>query len=124
MPSEETELNPSANRASLKSTRAGTGETHEAPLQAQSEVFNALQDMGREWMACATAEVQLGLRLSKKLSAARSVPDAIAAYQEWLSEEMGARAEDARRLLSNGQKLVDTSTRLLSNGWMSPSTTT
>jgi hypothetical protein len=62
--------------------------------------------------------------LSKKLSAARSVPDAVAAYQEWLSEEMGARAEDVRRLMSNSQKLVDTSTRLLSNGWMSPGTTT
>ena len=128
MRSEETELNPSPNRAGSKSTRAGSGEienkTHNAPFQVQSEVFNALQDMSREWMACATAEVEFGLKLSKKLSAARSVPDAVAAYQEWLSEEMGARAEDARRLMSNGQKLVDTSTRLLSNGWMSPSTTT
>ena len=59
-----------------------------------------------------------------RLSAARSVPDAIAAYQEWLSEEMEARAEDARRLMSNGQKFMDTSTRLLSNGWSSVNTTT
>jgi hypothetical protein len=64
------------------------------------------------------------VKLSNRLSAARSVPDAIAAYQEWLSEEMGARAEDARRLMSNGQKFMDTSTRLLSNGWSSVSTTT
>jgi hypothetical protein len=75
-------------------------------------------------MARATSEVELGLKLSKKLSAAHSVPDAIAAYQEWLSEEMAARSEDANRLLSNGQKFMDTSTRLLSNGWMSTGTTT
>jgi hypothetical protein len=128
MPSEETESNHSPNRVGSKSTRASTGETenktHDVPLQVQSEIFDALQDMSREWMAYATAEVECGLKLSKKLTAARSVPDAIAAYQEWLSEEMGARAEDARRLMSNAQKLVDTSTRLLSNGWMSPGTTT
>ena len=128
MPNEETGLDTLPNRAGSKSTRAHSGETedktHNAPFQIRSEVFNALQEMNREWMTCATAEVEFGLRLSKKLSAARSVPDTIAAYQEWLNEEMGARAEDPRRLMSNGQRLVDTSTRLLANGWMSPSTTT
>jgi hypothetical protein len=87
-----------------------------ASLQAQSEFFDMLQEMNRDWMAHATAEVMLGLKLSEKLGAARSVPDAIAAYQEWLKEEMGARAEDAQRLMSNGQKFMDTSSRLLSNG--------
>jgi hypothetical protein len=33
---------------------------------------------------------------------------AVAAYQEWLNDEMGARAEDARLLMSNGQKFMDT----------------
>jgi len=47
-------------------------------------------------MARATAEIELSLKLSKKIEAADSVPDALAAYQEWLNEEMGARAEDAR----------------------------
>ena len=32
----------------------------------------------------------------KKLTDAHSVPDAVAAYQEWVNDEMGARAEDAR----------------------------
>jgi hypothetical protein len=115
MPSEETELNPSPNPA--KSIRTGTAETeNKALFRAQSEVFDALQDMSREWMARATAEVEFGFKLSKKLSAARSLPDAIVAYQDWLSEEMSARAEDARWLLSNGQKLVNTSTRLMSKG--------
>jgi len=60
-----------------------------------SEFFNALQQMSRDWMGRATAEVELGLKLSKNLTAAHSVPDAITAYQEWLSDEMNARAEDA-----------------------------
>ena len=84
-----------------------------------SEFFNALQEMSRDWMGRATAEVELSLKLSKKLTDAHSVPDAITAYQEWLSEEMNARAEDARLLLSNGQKIMETSSRLLSSSWTS-----
>jgi hypothetical protein len=38
--------------------------------------------MSRDWMGRATAEVELGLKLSKKLTAAHSVPDAITAYQD------------------------------------------
>jgi HD-GYP domain-containing protein (c-di-GMP phosphodiesterase class II) len=85
--------------------------------QAGSELFNTLQEMSRDLMTRATAEVELSLKLSKKLTAAHSVPDAVAAYQEWLSEEMGARAEDTRLLMSNGQKFMDTTSRFLSSGW-------
>src|SRR5215472_9864335 len=87
--------------------------------KAGSEFFNTLEEMGRDWMTRATAEVDLSLKLSKKLTAAHSVPDAITAYQEWLSEEMNARAEDARLLMSNGQKVMDASSRLLSSSWTS-----
>jgi hypothetical protein len=92
------------------------------PLSA--EFFNTLQEMNRDWMARATAEVELNLKLSKKLTAAHSVPDAVAAYQEWLSEEVGARVEDARLLMSSGQKFMDASSRFLSQNWTSSGTTT
>jgi hypothetical protein len=85
--------------------------------QAGSEFFNTLQEMSRDWMTRTTAEVELSLKLSKKLTDAHSVPDAVAAYQEWLNDEMGARAEDARLLMSNGQKFMDTTSRFLSSGW-------
>jgi hypothetical protein len=62
--------------------------------------------------------------LSKKLTDAHSVPDAITAYQEWLSEEMNARAEDARLLMSNGQKFMDATSRFLSSGWTNANMTT
>ena len=91
----------------------------EAALQAQNELFKAVEQMGRELVSCATAEVEISLKLSKRLTAAHSVPDALAAYQEWLSEGMSTRAENARRLMTNSQKFMDTSTRLFSNGWSS-----
>src|SRR6516225_1473703 len=81
---------------------------------AGSEFFNTLQEMRRDWMARATAEIELSLKLSKKLTAADSVPDALAAYQEWLNEEMGARR---RRTSADGQKFTDATSRFLSSGW-------
>ena len=128
MPREETGLGDPPKSAGSKSTHVESKETGNkignASFQVQGEFFNTLQEMSRDWMARVTAEVELGVKLSNRLTTARSVPDAIAAYQEWLSEEMDARAEDARRLMSNGQKFMDTSIRLLSNGWSSVSTTT
>ena len=91
---------------------------------AGSEFLNAFQEMSRDWMARATAEVELSLKLSKKLTGAHSVPDAVAAYQEWLNDEMGARAEDARLLMSNGQRFMDTTSRFLSSGWTNAGMTT
>jgi len=92
--------------------------------QAGSDFFNTLEEVRRDWMTRAAAEVELSLKLSKKLTDAHSVPDAVAAYQEWLNEEMGARAEDARLLMSSGQKFMDASSRFLSSSWTSASTTT
>jgi hypothetical protein len=37
---------------------------------------------------------------------------------------MGARAEDARLLMSSGQKFMDTTSRFLSSGWTNAGMTT
>jgi Phasin protein len=127
MSSQETDLEHSRKPTGSKSTRIGFAEAEikngDASFQAQGEFFKTLQEMSREWMARTTAEVELALKLSQKLTAVHSVPDAITAYQEWFGELMGARTEEARRLMSNGQTLMDASSRLLSNGWMSAATT-
>jgi hypothetical protein len=94
-----------------------------ASFQTPSDFFETLQEMSRDWMACATAEVKLGFKLSGNLMAARSIPDAVAAYGEWFGEEMETRANGARQMLSYGQKFMDCSSRLLRNGSMSPNVT-
>jgi hypothetical protein len=94
-----------------------------ASFQTPSDLFETLQEMSRDWMACTTAEVELGFKLSENLMAARSIPDAVAAYGEWFSGEIGTCANGARQMLSHGQKFMDCSSRLLRNGWMSPNVT-
>ena len=89
----------------------------DAALAAQNNFIKTLEEMSRDAMACATAEIERGLKLSKRLSASQSVSDAVAAYQEWLSEEMNARSEDARRFMSNSQSFMSTSSKAFSNGW-------
>ena len=84
------------------------------PSPGASELFDIIRANNRNWTGRASIEVELGLKLSKDLSAAHSVPDAIAGYQVWLDERMGAYAEDARRLMSDGQKFINASYRLLS----------
>ena len=95
-----------------------------SPDVAGSEFFDTLREMGRNWMERASAEAERGSKLSKDLSNAHSVPDAVTAYQGWFSSEMNARIEDARQVISDGQKLMETSARLLTNSWTSVGTTT
>ena len=90
----------------------------ETTRQVQSEWAMAFEEMSRTAMSRARAEMQLGLKLSQKLTACRSPLDAVSAYQEWMTEEMDARSEDARHFMTNCQKFFTESTRLFSNGRM------
>ena len=50
-------------------------------------------------------------RLPNKLTAARSVPDALCAYQEWLGEWMNMRGEDSYRIVSDSQRIINAGVR-------------
>jgi negative regulator of replication initiation len=106
-----------AAKAAQKQTGDAEKKIGDAAFEAQNQLLKTLEEMSREAMACATAEIERGLKLSKNLSAAHSVSDAVAAYQEWLSEEMSARSEDARRFMSNSQSFMSTGSKAFSNGW-------
>lgn len=83
---------------------------------AQSELFNTLQNANRNWLARIQAEGNLASELASKLAAARSVPDALTACQQWGSRRIEMMAEDAKHLFDDTQKLMQTSTRLWPNG--------
>jgi len=78
-----------------------------AGLHMQREVFDALEDIGRGWLARATSEAELAFNLPARLTATLSIPDALSAYQEWLSEWMNMCGEDTRRLLANSGKVIN-----------------
>jgi hypothetical protein len=72
--------------------------------------------MSQTVMSRARTEIELGAKLTARLSEARSFPDVVSAYQEWLNKVMVARSEDARQFMTNWQKFMTGGTRLFSNG--------
>jgi len=82
-----------------------------AGLRLQKEMIGLLSDISQDWFARASAEAELALRLPNRLGAARTVPEAVTAYQEWFGEWMSRCTEDSRRLFSDSEKIVDTGTR-------------
>jgi hypothetical protein len=86
-----------------------------AGLCLQREMFEVLSGIGRDWFACAMSEVELASRLPNKLTAARSVPDVLSAYQEWLGEWMNRCGEDSYRIVSDSQKIINASVRCFGN---------
>jgi hypothetical protein len=96
-------MNPPFGEMGARSVNVG--------LRLQQEMFDVLQDIGREWFARATSEAELAFKLPSKLTAAHSVPDALSAYQEWLGEWMNMFGEDSRHFVSDSRKIMDTGVR-------------
>jgi len=85
-------------------------------VSAQTELVEKLQEMNRQSFDRAQSEANLASELASKLTAARSIPDATAAYQEWASRRFEMMAEDGKHLLADTQKLTEAATHLLPNG--------
>jgi hypothetical protein len=89
----------------------------DATVAVQTELLEQFREMNRAWLARVQSEVELASKLTTKLMAARSWPDATAAWQEWASNQMNLLAEDGCRLVADGQKAVQTGVRACrSNG--------
>lgn len=85
-----------------------------ASLRLQEEMLEVFSDIGQDWVARATSEAELAIDLPNRLSAARSVPDVVSAYQEWLGEWLGMVGDDSRRMISNSRKIIDAGVRCFS----------
>jgi hypothetical protein len=88
----------------------------DAVVEMQQDLINGIEEMSREWAARVKVETDLASEFGGKLSAAKSVPDTVAIYQEWLGRRMQMFAEDSRRIAADSQKFLAKSTRLFSDG--------
>jgi len=69
--------------------------------KAQTEQLSNFQETNRQWLDRVQAEASLASELFSKLTAARSIPDAMTAYQEWGSRRLEMMAEDTKHLMSS-----------------------
>jgi hypothetical protein len=80
-----------------------------------------LQETNRQCFDRVQAEANLASELVSKVTAARSISEAMAAYQEWGSRRLEMAAEDTKRLMDHTHKFIQMSAQLLANGWQSKS---
>ena len=90
-------------------------------VNAQTELLEKLQESNRQWFDRMQSEANLASEFASKLTAARSIPDAMTACQEWANRRFKMMAEDREHLLSDCQKFTETGAHLLWNGWQSKS---
>jgi len=84
-------------------------------VSAQTELLNKFQEANRQWFDRMQSEANLALDFVNKVSAARSIPDAMTVCQEWANRRFEMMAEDGKRLFADSQKFIDAGTRLLSS---------
>ena len=86
-------------------------------VNAQTELLEKIQESNKQWFERVQSEANLASNLASKLTSARSVPDAMTAWQEWSSQHLEMMTEDGKHLFADAQKVMETGARLFSNGW-------
>ena len=67
-------------------------------------------------------KLPLWSELATKLTATRSVPEALEAYSKCVSQRMQMTAEDGKRMFNDCQQITQKITKSLTNTWPSGST--
>jgi phasin protein len=88
----------------------------EAMLAMQQELADVCEQISRGWLARLKTEQDLWSELATKMSGARSMPDAIAIYQECAAQRVQMAADDGRRLFEDSQKIMSTMARSMTQG--------
>jgi hypothetical protein len=84
--------------------------------KVQAELFSTLQETHRHWLDRMQSEARIASELARGVTNARSIPDAVAACQEWTSRRFEMMADDSTHLLAGSHKIMETGARFLSNG--------
>src|SRR5262245_11674380 len=88
-------------------------------LNVQTKLFENLQETNRHWLECVQSEAALASKFATRLTATRSIPDAMTTCQEWTIRQIEMMAEDSKLLVADTQRFMETGARLLSSGWWS-----
>jgi ElaB/YqjD/DUF883 family membrane-anchored ribosome-binding protein len=94
----------------------------ESLLEIQKEMMQMLEGINHDLFNRAKKEAELASEFVGKLASAKSVPDATSTYHEWASKEMELLAADGHQMFAHGEKLMQASRKLFSNGMPSTGT--
>jgi hypothetical protein len=87
-------------------------------VNMQKELLDVYEQASGAWLARVKSEVDLWSELAAKLSATRSMPEALESYQKFVTQRMQMAAQDGRRLVEDCQKITQKMTQSPSgSGW-------
>jgi hypothetical protein len=81
-------------------------------VRVQTELLDEFQEANRHWLDRLESEANLASEFAAKLSAARSMPDAMVASQDWATQYFAMLAEDGKHLAADTRKFMATGARL------------
>jgi hypothetical protein len=88
----------------------------ESLMEVHKKLLDTFGQVQRERIARTMEETQLASEFAAKVASARSIPDIMALYQEWITKCEQLIAEDGRRFLQDSQRMANAALGLLSNG--------
>jgi hypothetical protein len=100
-------------------TNAISGQT-EALTAIQREMMEVYEQAGRDWTDRVRAEMELWTEFGKKLTSTKSVPEAMQAYQQALSQRMQMAAEDSQKVAADSQRVAQKIMRMIGNSGNAP----
>ncbi len=90
-------------------------------IKLQAELLRELRVINHRWFDRAQSEANLAFDFASKLTAARSIPEAMTACQQWTSRQFEILTDDGKHLLADSQKFMETGARFMPHGWLSKS---
>ena len=114
-------LSEARDSISLSSLKAGGFLASESKrigtiTEMQKELLDTFEQFNRAQLAHVKREMDLASEFVGKVTAARSVPDVMGAYQVWVSRRMAFFAEDGGKLFQESQRVVNATMKLLVEG--------
>lgn len=96
--------------------KLGKGQA-EAFTALQKELMESYEEAGRAWTERVRTEMELWTELGRKLTATRSVPEAVEIYKQSLTRRMQMATEDSQKFAADCQKFAQKVARSMSPGW-------
>jgi hypothetical protein len=87
----------------------------ESLMEVHKKLLDTFGQVQRERLARTMEETKLASEFAAKVTSARSIPDIMAIYQQWIAKCEELIAEDGRKFVDDSQKVANAALRLLSN---------
>ena len=75
-------------------------------IDKQTQLLDTFEQFNLQQLARGKQEMEFASEFAGKITSARSVPDVMNAYQNWISKLMALYMEDGQRVLNTTKKLL------------------